>query len=130
MMLDADWVYREFLRRGYRQDYAADFLDAAWNNSGLSAERLRTEPDHEPLTAPPEARDRKDAERYRWMRDNADSDDVIMEVFFELPSAGWDDAIDAAMQKPQPLTAAGEARKGGLSGANQQNAANGSEGQK
>ena len=52
MMIDVDWVYREFLRRGYQQDYAADFLDQAWKNSEISTEAYqRTEPDHIPLTA-------------------------------------------------------------------------------
>jgi hypothetical protein len=49
MMIDVDWVYREFLRRGYRQDYAADFLDQAWRNSGKEVEtHQRTEPDVPP----------------------------------------------------------------------------------
>jgi hypothetical protein len=55
MLIDVDWVYREFLRRGYRQEYAADFLDQAWKNSGLQTEAYqRTEPDHKPLAARPE----------------------------------------------------------------------------
>lgn len=32
-MIDVDWVYREFLRRGYTQEYASEFIDAAWSNS-------------------------------------------------------------------------------------------------
>ena len=53
MMLDADWVYREFLRRGYRQDYAADFLDQAWKNSSDTNTQWRTAPDVYPF--PPKA---------------------------------------------------------------------------
>lgn len=50
MLIDVDWVYREFLRRGYRHDYAADFLDQAWKNSSRDIEPVqRTEPDHKPL---------------------------------------------------------------------------------
>ena len=55
MEIDVDWVYREFLRRGYRQEYAADFIDQAWKNGGKEVEtHQRTEPDTKLL--PPEAR--------------------------------------------------------------------------
>lgn len=53
MMIDVDWVYREFLRRGYKPEYAADFLDQAWRNSGIEIEtRQRTEPDAVPSPTP------------------------------------------------------------------------------
>jgi hypothetical protein len=31
-MIDKDWIYREFIRRGYQQSYAYEFLESANRN--------------------------------------------------------------------------------------------------
>ena len=38
MMIDIDWIYREFLRRGYTQEYATTFIDSAFARSSAPVE--------------------------------------------------------------------------------------------
>jgi hypothetical protein len=84
MQLDADWVYREFLRRGYKQEYAADFLDQAWKNSDIKETRLRTAPDVYPVPEAVRILDEREVKslakaaglaRYMW-----DTDTAIMDL--------------------------------------------------
>lgn len=39
----------------------------------------------------------KDAERYRWLREDADTDGSTHRIMFEVPGYEWDAAIDAAL---------------------------------
>ena len=49
------------------------------------------------------ARLRKDAERYRWLKADADTEDSSHHILFETVADEWDAAIDAALAK-EPTT--------------------------
>lgn len=84
---------------------ASDLMAA---NMGLWAEAEDTKAERDTLRAELEAC-RKDAERYRWLRDNGDAGDhdlVVARMYAinEIPElrcevASYDEAIDAAMQE-------------------------------
>ena len=46
---------------------------------------------------------RKDAERYRWLKADADTEDSSHHILFETVADEWDAAIDAALAK-EPTT--------------------------
>ena len=46
---------------------------------------------------------RKDAERYRWLKADADNEDSSHHILFETVADEWDAAIDAALAE-EPTT--------------------------